>query len=518
MFVQKDIIDIEIDNIKYSAIAFNDKNCELPSFLLQGEKKPGFIYKNGELTPWYWEGFTNYEGKKCLYFAPIKLYPLSQISSTLRGEAPKLIINLATALSLLDSKFLDLQNGILSAWRIFFTEDDGVLILPRTLSDIFSSTADQDKRFDNANSFIHANLLNSFTLIDQMTQLLYYSITSIKPFEYSIIRTNHYNALSLQLLTQALDIKLDSDLIEKIDKILHLSLSKMRDISSNYQPQVALKWFIERFKDLSWDLENTEDKKINVDDLEANEVTKNTIQKIQKKCNRIIFWRKRGALIAVITVISVFVISFVGSRIHEALQPPYTYEMNQEQIIEAYYDAQNDLDVSKLEASLKRGTKSPITNEITTLFVTRQTRMAYEQVDSVLNPETWVKDNMPPIDNKKMIYGIDNVSITQIGENQYLATSTYYSPYPLQDSSDTNEDEPFSDNTQIFKCYRFEQKEIFTFDYNDRGWYEISQITPTEMKYIDTLLVPTYNPSDISYDIDNDTRTTESIVEQQYIN
>jgi hypothetical protein len=38
------------------------------------------------------------------------------------------------------------------------------------------------------------------------------------------------------------------------------------------------------------------------------------------------------------------------------------------------------------------------------------------------------------------------------------------------------------------------------------------------MKYIDTLLVPTYNPSDISYDIDNDTRTTESIVEQQYIN
>ena len=60
MFTNKDIIDITIENKKYSAIVFSNKNVELPSFLLQGEKKPGYIYKDDILEPWYWKGFTTY--------------------------------------------------------------------------------------------------------------------------------------------------------------------------------------------------------------------------------------------------------------------------------------------------------------------------------------------------------------------------------------------------------------------------------------------------------------------------
>jgi hypothetical protein len=517
MFSNENIIKIKIENKEYSAIAFSDKNCELPSFLLQGEKKPGYLYTNGKLEPWYWEGFSNYNDKKCLYFEPIELYPLSQLASSLRNKAPKLILNLAKALNLCDSKFLDLQNGIISAWRIFFTKDDEVLILPRNLSDIFSSTSSEKVRFNNSNSFIHANILPSFTLIDQMAQLYYFAMTSIKPFEYDTIRTNHYKAINLELLVKALQVNVDPDLVDKINKILHLSLSKTRDISANYNPEVALKWFIERFDNITWDLENIEDRTITIDDLKNNEVTKPVVLKLQKTEKRIVFWRKRGTIIIISTIVAAFVIGFVGSRINEALQPPYTAGFDQSGIITAYYQAQNDLNVQNLEASFKRGVKSPISNEITTLYVTRQTRLAYERVDSVINPELWVAEGMPPIDSKKIIYGIDETEITKLNENQYLATSIFYSPYDLGSSENEEESIETTDST-IFKCYRYEQKQVFSFSYNNRGWYEISDIQTTDFKYIDTLYVPVYNTSDTTYDIETDTRVTTSDVEEQYKN
>lgn len=515
MFTNKDIIEIEIENEKYSAIAFSNKDCELPSFLLQGEKQPGYIYKNGELQPWYWKGFANYGNKKCLYFDPIEIFPLSQLASSLRSKAPMLIINLSKALNKCDSKFLDLQNGIISAWRIFFTKDDGVLILPRTLSDIFSSTADEYNRYSNSNSFIHANVLPSFSLIDQMAQLFYYSITGIKPFEFTTVRSNHYKAIDLNLLVKGFKINVDSDLVEKINKILHLSLNKTRDISSNLPPQNALQWFIERFDGTKWSLENREDKIITIEDLLKIEECKPIIEKLLKSEKRIIFWRKRGSVIIVSLIVAAFVISFVGGRIHDALQPPYTAGLDQIGVIEAYYEAQNNLDVQNLEASLQRGVSSPVLNEITTLYVTRQTRLAYEQVDSVINPSQWVDEGMPPIDSKKIIYGIDDVKITQIGDNQFLATSIYYSPYSLDQSEETEENLN-STTTDTTKCYRFEQKQVFSFEYNKKGWYEITDIKTTDLKYLDTLLVPVYQSTDTSYDFESDSRQTESIVESKY--
>ncbi len=516
MFTNKDIIDITIENKKYSAIAFSNKNTELPSFLLQGEKKPGYLYKDDNLEPWYWEGFTTYNEKKCLYFDPIKIFPLSELAFSLRSKAPQLIINLSKALSKLDNNFLDLQGGIISAWRVYFGENNEVLILPRSLSDIFSSTQDEMTRYNNANYFIHAGILSSFTLIDQMAQLFYYSMTGIRPFEYKCVRENNYNAINLNILIDSLNIDVDNDLVSKIDKILHLKLNKVRDISSNFEPQIALKWFIERFENISWDLENREYFKIGIDDLLNNEKIEPTISKYLKKEKLIVFWRKKGTLIIISTLIAVLVIGFVSSRIKVALEPPYTQEYDQNGIINAYYQAQNDLDVQKLEASLKRGVKSPISNEITTLFVTRQTRMAYERVNSIVNLTKWVNDKMPPIENGKIIYGIDDVTISQINENQYLAKSIFYSPYPLD--SEIEEDNTQSNEEEGFYCYRFEQSEIFSFEYNDRGWYEISNIQPTNMKYIDTLVVPTYDNMDLSYEKEKDTRQTEIIIENKYIN
>lgn len=512
MFVNEDIIEIEIENEKYSAIAFSNKITDLPAFLLQGEKQPGYLFKDGKKEPWYWHGFTNYNGKKCFYYEPIKLYPLSQLASSLRSKAPKLIINLAKALSLCDSKFLDLQNGIISAWRIYFTKDDDVLILPRMLSDIFSSTTSETTRFNNSNSFIHANILPSFTLIDQMAQLFYYSITSIKPFEYTSVRNNHYKAINLSLLVNALKIDADSELVLKVNSILNLSLNKTRDISSNLEPQKALSPFIEMFSDVEWQLENTADKNISIEDLLHNEISGPKIDTLLKKEKAIVFWRKRGTLIIVCAIIAVSLIAFTGGRIKEALRPPYTAGLEPPGVILAYYEAQNSLDIQNLEDSLKRRVKSPISTELTTLFVTNQTRLAYEHVETIINPVQWVENNMPPIAQTKILYGVDEVELKKINDYQILASCVYYSP----DSPDRAEslENPQLIGPSVYKCYRYDQEQVFSFEYNDRGWYEISDITTTHFKYKDTLLIPTFAANDPSYDVEADERKTEIVVEE----
>jgi hypothetical protein len=140
--------------------------------------------------------------------------------------------------------------------------------------------------------------------------------------------------------------------------------------------------------------------------------------------------------------------------------------------------------------------------------------MAYEKIDSIIKPQAWVEESMPPIEDRRIIYGINDVRIESIKNNQFIATSIFYSPYSL----DKNEEVGEVIEQGIFKCYRFEQKQVFSFEYNDRGWFQISDIHTTEMKYVDTLLVPTYFSNDVSYDINTDERKTTSIVEDKYKN
>jgi hypothetical protein len=491
MFTNKDIIDIEIDDVTYTAIVFDNKNTDLPAALLAGEKEASYLYKNEELIPWYWKSFSTYNNAKCLYFDKIEIFPLAELSMSLRSKAPLLINNLSKALNKCSTKFLDLRGGIISAWRIYFTSDNDVLILSSSLGDIFASTNSEATRFNNTSSLIHSAIHPAFSLIDEMAQLYYYAALGIKPFEKDTIREIGYKAIPLEMISPILAPEIDKDTSEKIDGILHLSMGKQREISGNLSPQAALEWFFKRFEDVDWKLPDRDTLPNVYKILEDNSDSKSFLENIESKAKKRIFWRKRGTLIIVIAICSLFVGAFIKDRVETYLAPPYTAGMDQEGVIQSYYQAQNDLDVEKLEDSLAHGFKSPISNEVTTLFVTRQTRQAYESKNTVINPVTWEKEGRQPIPSGSMIYGVDDVKIQSIGNNIFKVTSTFYSP---DDYAEFEEDSNLSSEIVVNDydyTYRFEQVQLFTVELAKKGWYEITDIQTLSVQYLDTLTVPT---------------------------
>jgi hypothetical protein len=527
MFTNKDIVNLEIDDVKYTAIVFDNKNTDLPAALLAGEKDASYLYKNEELIPWYWNNFSTYNGAKCLYFDQIELYPLAEIATSLRSKAPLLINNLAKALNKCTTDFIDLRGGIVSAWRIYFTADDDVLILSSNLGDIFASTNSESTRFNNTSSLIHSSIHPAFTLIDEMAQFYYYAAIGIKPFEKDSIREIGYKAIPLELVAPILAPEIKKDMMEKIDGILHLPMGKQRDISGNQSPQAALEWFFNRFKDITWDLPNRKSLPNTYETLKETEATNSYLENVESKAKKRIFWRMRGTLIIVIAVCTLLVGAFVKDRVQAYLAPPYTAGMDQSGVIRSYYGAQNDLDVEKLEDSFAHGVKSPIANEVTTLFVTRQTRQAYESKNTVINPVTWEKEGRLAIPYGSMIYGVDDVQIQDLGNNNFKVTSIFYSPDNYSEFDDDQDPSAKIVVSDFDPTYRFKQVQIFTVDIAKKGWYEIVDIQTLSVTYLDTLLVPTVievktnilTPGDTAIDevIEIDTRVTTSSIDPRLV-
>lgn len=525
MFTDNNIINLEIDNKEYSAIVFDNKDTELPHALLTGEKAVSFLYKDGILNEWYWKGFSQYKGSKCVYFDKINIHPLAELSTSLRHKAPMLINKLAKAICLCDSKFLDLRGGIISAWRIYFTDNDDILLLSSNLSDIFASTNSESVRYENTASFIHSGIHEAFSLIDLMAQYYYFAAIGMKPFENHSIREIGYKAIPLSLAAPIICPELSKDMIDKIDGILGLPLGKQRNISANLNPQKALEWFFTKFSNIDWDLKNL-DKPIDTQDLlEKNESTKNYLISVSKKASKRIFLRKKGTLIIVIAIITLTVGGFTYSRIKDYLAPPYTAEMDQNGVIESYYNAQNDLDVQKLDASFAHGVKSPIETEVTTLFVSRQTRQAYENTNSIINPVTWEAEGRPVVAANSMLYGVDNVNIEAIGNNNYKVTSIFYSPNNYQEDTESSTTVDSNEDTNYLYTYRFKQIQIFTIELNKKGWYEISDLKTISTKYMDTLKIPTkivektspYSVQPDSTEITVDKRVTTQFVDENLV-
>jgi hypothetical protein len=458
-----------IDGVEYSCISIGGKEIELPSFMMQGVKACGYIVKDGIKQAWYWDGLTIAEGKRCIYFEKLPLFPITDIATKKRSRALSLVRELASALASLDTKFLDLSSGILPLWRIWGLEDGGFLILPQSLADLFSFCASENVRSFQSTCWVKQDTHPPFSLCNQMAQLLYFSAMGFPPFRHPDTREDRFRPVPLSLYAGS---GLPATSARFIDDTITLSLTRQRDASGNKPSQEALSWFLSRTEQLEWNLQDTA-KGMTRDDLTATPACARFIENQKKRADRRIFWRKKGWVVATVAFVVLAVGWFTGSRVKAALTPPYTAGMSDVQIIEEYYAGQNELDIVKMEASLARGTKNPSTMEVTNLFVTKQTRKAYEGVDTQIDPNEWIANGKPPLIEGTYLYGVTDIQISQTGDRQYLATSTLYTPYPYMEEN-ADDATPSAGHTFM---YRYRQQQEFTLTESKHGWTEIAQIT-----------------------------------------
>lgn len=476
-----------VDGVEYSCIALGKDDFAIPRHMMQGEKQNGYIYKDGTLTTWSWNAFTTIDGIRYFYFEKCNLKSFASLAYENRSNALFLIRELATALTMLPKQFVDPQLGLLPVYRFYVLDNDGWLILPPDLSDLFSLYYTDEERFLSLGCFAKGGTEPSFTLIRQFAQFLYYALTSDAPYQEREIREYNYTEFPLTEYKKYLFPTLDDKTIGFIDFCLHAPSKDMRKINGNKKAEENLDWFIEKTKDLTWNVENkTKDdyQKIK-DELKNKGVVQKFIAKTSQGAKRNTFWRKKGSVIIAIVATVIIVGAFLFSYISNLLEPPYTKDMEPIEIVYAFYEAQNELDVSKLTAAVK-GCKAPQENEVLNLFVNKQTRMAYEQISPIVRADTWVEEGMPSFNTTMFVYGNNDVTVSKIGENKYRANLKYYSPYNYDaeenDSSNVTLSEAF---TYVYDC-----TQEFELKYNKRGWWNIVNITDPEMNLIEVIKTP----------------------------
>lgn len=481
-----DIRQTTIDGMAKTAIRLSDKDAQIPTHMLQGEKMKGVLFKDGEAHDWYYDGLTQIDGGRYFYFDTLELSCLDTLFTTHRSHALEIVRNIALALESTSPTFTSLETGIFPLRRIYISGEQDVLLLPPDIGDLMSVYMSDQERQEDVNILIKGSVESGYTLIMEMAELLYYAATGFFPFEDENTRRNKYREYPIENALGALDETLDEKTQGFINVCLHAKTQQMRDIMGNRSPEKALKWFIQHSLTLNWDLKDRNSLQ------ERNKITESLEYmdwetKTARNAARANFWRKKGTPIIISAVAAIVVIWILTDYLKNILAPPTTKDMDQEEIVAAFYAAQNELNATELTTAVK-GAKIPQENEVTNLFVSSRVREAYEMQSPIVNAKEWVEEGKPAIEAGRSIYGVSDYALERIDEDTIYATFTLYTPYPY---GDMGEEEVSEDDLNVY-AYRYTITQSFDFTWNDRGWWNITGSEFMDIVYEGREIVQTF--------------------------
>lgn len=476
----QDITTIEVNGKEYSAIIIGDENADIPRHLLQGERMLGKIIDGREISSFSWKGVIKDDEKLYIYFEKCNITHIDAIKDLKREKALYIIDELSYGLERSDKEFLNLENGIFPLYRIYIFEDDKVLLLPPDMGDLIAISRLGEMRRRDVLALIKRDSPLGFRLIQEMGELLYLSVTGELPFEREEVRQSGFKEIPLSWFYSELDKKTEGF----IDLILDASEKNMRDISGNLKPNKALTWFLSRSSVLVWNLENRseEESKIKLGESEKIDAF---FSKAKKEAERKNFWRVKGTLIILIAAFVIAACGIAGYYLSVFLKPPTTAGMEPEEIIRTFYERQSNLDSTNIDDGIKA--EIPQYSEVMNLYITRQTRMAYEQSNPHVIAEDWVNAGKPEIMESAFVYGVILDEIERVDEDTWRAKGTWYTPYAYE-----KEDDEYMPPEGYEAVFEYEVWEDFDMKWNKRGWYVVTDITIPKYEFKELELIPTF--------------------------
>ena len=477
MLRQNEVFDIELDGKLMSAIELCDKDDAIPLHLVEGEKQDGILVRGETAEKWNYHSFSLVGERRCFIFDRIRLSPLSTLFTTHRANALNIIRKIAKALEEAGERFLDLETGIFPLRRIYIVDDEDILLLPPDMASLMSVFMDDDRRNDDVSALYKGRTETGYTLILEMAELMYYAATGYLPYEDDDVKRNRYRYYPIEDSMKALGETLDEKTMGFINVILKAKTQQQRDIMGNFHAGKALYWFNENAAELEWNLKDRE----RIEEREA--ITGNGAyiswkEKTKSVAKRVNFWRRRGTVITICTVIGAAVIWALTSWLMNFFAPPVTRDMSQEEIIEFVYEAQNDLNSNEINTACK-GTKLPQDHEVAHLFVSTRMRQAYEMTNPIVRADKWIENDKVAIKDNQTIYGTYDHQMVRIDDDTIVVDFKLITPSSYAVGTEPEIDEMDPANYAFF----YSVTQTFDFEWNKRGWWNIVDSEYTDITF-----------------------------------
>ncbi|NQT60751.1 MAG: hypothetical protein HQ557_17395 [Bacteroidetes bacterium] len=393
---------VTINEMQKTILYISSEETTIPSNILQGKRESGYLYKDGKLSEWYWQGFTHQNGNRYIYFEPLKLLHLETLFTLDKTEFLNSINDIAELLKIVNCKRVIPQDAL------YLIEGGGVLLLPFSIMELQTTGKNIDQVENTYGKWVRPGFRDEKVSVYLLASYLYHFIAKEAPLENPDARDDSYKPTPVNLFPGKLNPKAGT----WIQAVLNANKTdEIQDISTwiNEFNELRDDFFIEQSIDTSAKLESY-------------------LANREKRVKNKRFLRKRGNLLIASAIALGAIIAVLVSILGNVLAPPATIGLPPEEMLALYYQSQNDLDSELLGDCLDRGVKSEAENMVTYLYVTSRTRLAYEQNDGLVSAQEWLDQGKPEVDPTSIIYGITDLVITQLDEDTYLAEYDLWSP------------------------------------------------------------------------------------------
>ena len=225
-------------------------------------------------------------------------------------------------------------------------DDDG------QMGDILDRFELSEDRFRDKSIWHAHNCIDGFGKAQFLFQLLYYTLSGVPPFESPEVRENGFRAVPLELLFPPASSA--SEIFRTIDKAIS------DDRKFQFSVNKPMSFFIQTLDRLS---------EIPASSLVPGENPNLELYraKLEKRAGRRVFFRKKGLKVTLISIAAAAVMGIAVFYVYRAVKPPVTKDLNEVQLIEWYYDAVTNLDVSAMDEALRNGYSGPDMMEVSSL-------------------------------------------------------------------------------------------------------------------------------------------------------
>ena len=149
---------------------------------------------------------------------------------------------------------------------------------------------------------------------------------------------------------------------------------------------------------------------------------------IEKKLKIRRWMRKSGWKLLTGIAVTAGVLAFASAPIRKALEAPVTAGMSAMEVAETYYNAINEMDAETMDDCLGKKAGKDDLRMVNAIYVTAKMRQGYEGITPPPMAEEWIKNGKPELPDGLWPWGISNLKLKQLSEEQIEARYLLWVP------------------------------------------------------------------------------------------